>query len=66
MDGGSQTAMRWDSDRARPDRVNLIQWLRRTSAVVRWAFLVVACGLGAAAVIALAASAAATLVDGLN
>jgi hypothetical protein len=58
--------MRWDSDRARPDRVNLIQWLRRTSAVVRWAFLVVACGLGAAAVIALAASAAATLVDGLN
>ena len=66
MDGASQTAMRWDSDRARPDRVNLIQWLRRTSAVVRWAFLVVACGLGAAAVIALAASAAATLVDGLN
>ncbi|HZP28001.1 MAG TPA: hypothetical protein VFC99_03530 [Acidimicrobiia bacterium] len=67
MDRGHQPAMRWDADRARPiPRLGSIRWLRRTSAVVRWAFLVVACGLLAAAVVALAASAAATLVDGLS
>ena len=67
MDRGYQPAMRWDVDRARPiPRLNTLQWFRRTSAVVRWAILVVLCGLGAAAVIALTASAAATLVDGLS
>jgi hypothetical protein len=67
MDRGYQPAMRWDADRARPlPRLGSLQWFRRTSAVARWAILIVLCGLGAAAVIALAASAAATLVDGLS
>jgi hypothetical protein len=67
MDRGYQPAMRWDADRARPiPRLTSFQWFRRTSAVFRWAVLIVLCGLGAAAVIALAASAAATLVDGLS
>jgi len=67
MDRAYQSAMRKDPYRTRPnDWSRLVLWLRRSSAVVRWALLVVACGLGAAAVIALAASAAATLVDGLN
>jgi hypothetical protein len=67
MDRGYQPAMRWEADRARPlPRLSSLQWFRRTSAVTRWAILIVLCGLGAAAVIALAASAAATLVDGLS
>jgi hypothetical protein len=67
MDRGYQPAMRWDADRARPmPRLTTFQWFRRTSAVVRWAILIVLCGLGVAVVVALAASAAATLVDGLN
>ena len=68
MDRAYQPAMRRDPIEARPpvDWTRAIRWLKRSSAVLRWAFLVVACGLGAAAIIALAASAAATLVDGLN
>ena len=67
MDRVYQPAMRWDADRARPmPRLTTFQWFRRTSAVVRWAILIVLCGLGVAVVVALAASAAATLVDGLN
>jgi len=67
MDRAYQPAMRRDVNRTRPtDWSRAILWLKRSSAVIRWALLVVACGLGAAAVIALAASAAATLVDGLS
>ncbi len=66
MDGARQPAMSWGSTGARLGDLRGVRWIRKSSAVVRWAFLVVACGLGAAAVVALAATAAATLVDGLS
>jgi hypothetical protein len=52
----SQPAMRMDRDDARwnpYERLGALRWLRNSWAVTRWVVLVIACGLGVAAVVAI-------------
>jgi hypothetical protein len=62
-----QPAMRPRDRRARPpvsfDKSPIVQWFKRASAVVRWAILILAVGLGAAAIVAVVVAALVTVVE---